>query len=245
LAEGTGEWLHSIRRQWQLSLREVEERSLGFAREWGNQSYRISAGWLQRLERGNHELTVNKMIVLAAIYDVPPEQLLHHMLPANIQPALPKQLSGPNATILLTDRWRDQQANYFAPDTPRPDLPPDETTLFSAENGRVSGPYRKGIIGKRDSTLDPMISAGSIVHIDTRKRAIPSRKDWTNEFQRPIYFLMTRDAFVCGWCELDRDSEWLTVIPHPLSPASSRRWRYRKEIETIGRVIQVAIRLTE
>jgi hypothetical protein len=90
-----------------------------------------------------------------------------------------------------------------------------------------------------------MIPAGSIVQIDTQRRAISSRKDRTHEFQRPIYFLMTREGYVCGWCELDRDSEWLTLIPHPLSPASSRRWKYRTEIESLGRVVAVAIRLTE
>jgi hypothetical protein len=88
-----------------------------------------------------------------------------------------------------------------------------------------------------------MIPAGSIVYIDTRKRSISSRKDWTNEFQRPVYFLMTRDAYICGWCELDKTSDWLTLIPHPLSPAPSRRWKYRSEIENIGRVVMVAIRL--
>jgi hypothetical protein len=90
-----------------------------------------------------------------------------------------------------------------------------------------------------------MIPAGSIVQIDTRQRAISSKKDWTHEFQRPIYFLMTREGYVCGWCELDRASDWLTLIPHPLSPASSRRWKYRTEIESLGRVTVVAIRLTE
>jgi hypothetical protein len=56
---------------------------------------------------------------------------------------------------------------------------------------------------------------------------------------------MTREGYVCGWCELDRNSEWLTLIPHPLSPASSRRWKYRTEIEGLGRVVVVAIRFTE
>jgi hypothetical protein len=105
--------------------------------------------------------------------------------------------------------------------------------------------YRRGIIGKRDRTLDPMIPAGSIVQIDSRKRAISSRKDWTHEIHRPIYFLMTREGYVCGWCELDRKSDWLTLIPHPLSPAPRRRWKYRTEIENLGRVVAVAIRLAE
>jgi transcriptional regulator with XRE-family HTH domain len=240
---GIGARLRAIRRQWQLSLREVEERSLRFAQEQGSQSYQISASWLDRLEREEHELTVNKLIALASIYNLPTEQLLRSMHPANEQVLSLKQLSGPNATLLLTDGPLEAQARYLLPDIPVPDQPPDETTLLAAVNGQSLAPYRRGIIGKRDLTLDPMIPAGSIVQIDTQKRAISSRKDWTHEFQRPIYFLMTREGYVCGWCELDKGSDWLTLIPHPLSGASSRRWKYRSEIENIGRVIVVAIRL--
>jgi transcriptional regulator with XRE-family HTH domain len=240
---GIGARLRSIRRQWQLSLREVEERSLRFAQERGNQAYQVSASWLDRLEREEHELTVNKLIALADIYNVPTEQLLRSMYPANAKTLILKQLSSPNATILLTEGPLEEQARYLLPDAPVPDQPPDETTLLATENGQSLAPYRRGIIGKRDLTLDPMIPGGSIVQIDTQKRAICSRKDWTNEFQRPIYFLMTREGYVCGWCELDKASDWLTLMPHPLSPASSRRWKYRTEIENIGRVIAVAIRL--
>jgi transcriptional regulator with XRE-family HTH domain len=240
---GIGGRLRAIRRQWQLSLREVEERSLRFAQERGSQSYQVSASWLDRLEREEHELTVNKLIALAEIYNIPTEQLLRSMYPANPQTPLLKQDSGPNATLLLTEGPLEEQARYLLPDTLGTDQPPDETTLLSVESGQLLAPYRRGIIGKRDLTLDPMIPAGSVVQIDTQKRAISSRRDWTHEFQRPIYFLMTRDSYVCGWCELDKASDWLTLIPHPLSPASSRRWRYRKEIENLGRVIFVAIRL--
>ena len=245
LARGIGLILRAIRQQWKLSLREVEERSIRIARERGNQSYQISASWLDRLEREEHELTVNKLIVLAEIYNLPPEQLLRSVHPGNPQPGLLRQHSIPNATLLLSEGSLEDQTRYLLPDLPVPDLPPDETTLLATEHGPSLSPYRRGIIGKRDLTLDPMIPAGSIVQIDTRQRAISSKKDWTHEFQRPIYFLMTRKGYVCGWCELDRKSEWLTMIPHPLSPAPSRRWRYRTEIENLGRVVLVAIRLTK
>ena len=88
-----------------------------------------------------------------------------------------------------------------------------------------------------------LIPAGSVVKIDTRKRQISSKKDWTREFQRPIYFLATREGYVCGWCELDKTSEWLNLIAHPLSPVFRRRWKYHEEIESVGRVVAVAIRL--
>jgi transcriptional regulator with XRE-family HTH domain len=245
LAKGIGLLLRTVRQRWQLSLREVEERSLRFAQQQGNQSYQVSASWLDRLEREEHELTVNKLIVLADIYNLPVEQLLRSIYPGDAQPLSLRQLSSPNATMLLTEGPLEEQAKYLLPDTLGLDQPPDETTLLAVENTSSLAPYRRGIIGKRAPTMAPMIPAGSIVQIDAQKRAISSRRDWTNEFQRPIYFLMTREGYVCGWCELDRDLEWLTLIPHPLSSTSSRRWRYRKEIESIGRVVFVAIRLTE
>ena len=242
--ETIGFRLRTIRQQWQLSLREVEQRSLRFAKELCNESYRLSASWLNRLEREEHELTVNKLLVLAHIYSVPPDQLLRSINPGDPHPMLLGQRSTPNATILLPEGAVEEEAKYLLPIDTGPDNLPDKNTLLLGENGQLSSPYSRAIIGKRDRTLDPMVPAGSMVQIDSRQRAIWSRKNWMHEFQRPIYFLMTRDAYVCGWCELDRDSEWLTLIPHPLSPASSRRWRYRKEIENIGRVIFVAIPLT-
>jgi transcriptional regulator with XRE-family HTH domain len=243
LPQGIGVQLRSIRLQGHLSLREVEERSLRFAQQRGDQSFQVSASWLNRLEREQHELTVNKLIVLADIYNLSIERLIGSIYPGDARALSLRQLSSPNATMLLTDGPLEEQAKYLLPDAPGIDQPPDETTLLAAENSSSLAPYRRGIIGKRDRTLHPMIPAGSIVQIDTQMRAISARRDRTHEFQRPIYFLTTRDTYVCGWCELDRKSDWLTLIPHPLSPASSRRWRYRKEIETIGRVSFVAIRL--
>jgi transcriptional regulator with XRE-family HTH domain len=240
---GIGLRLRTIRQQWRLSLREVEERSLRFAQERASQSYQISASWLDGVEREERELTVNKLIVLANIYNLPTEQLLRSMYAGDPQPVLPTQFSSPNTTTLLTGGPLEEQASYLLPDTGGPE-PPDETMLLPTENGSLPVHYRRGIIGKRDRTLDPMIPAGSIVQINNRKRAILPCRDWTHEFYRPIYFLVTRDSYVCGWCELDRNSEWLTLVPHPLSPTSSRRWRYRKEVEIIGRVTFVAIRLT-
>src|ERR1700691_340068 len=110
---GIGLRLRTIRNQWHLSLREVEERSLRFAQERGNQSYQVSASWLDRLEREDHELTVNKLIALADIYNVPTEQLIRTMHPGNTRPALLRELSSPNATILLTEGRLEEQAKYL------------------------------------------------------------------------------------------------------------------------------------
>jgi hypothetical protein len=121
-----------------------------------------------------------------------------------------------------------------------PDQPPDETTLLRTES-ELSWSYLRGVIGKLDLTLRPIISAGAIVLVDTTKREISPRKAWTHKFQRPIYFLKTKDQYFCGWCELDEDSQRLTLVPHPQSPVSSRSWRYGTEVENLGRVVSIVI----
>lgn len=220
--ERIGVNLRTVRQQWRLSLREVEQRSLRLAEQWGDQSYQISASWLNRLEREEHELTASRLIALAYIYNVCPEQLLRSTHPGIAQSMPLRQPFNPAVTILTEDPLAEQ-ANYLAPGTPVPDRLPDNTTLLSTETASLPVLYRRGIIGKCDLTLGPMIPPGSIVKIDTRNRAISSRKDWPHEFQRPIYFLLAGEGYVCAWCELDRNFQWLTVIPHSLSPASSRR----------------------
>lgn len=239
--DGIGGRLRSARNQWKLTLREVEERSLRLAQQWGNPSYRISASWLDRIERENRGLSATKLIVLAAIYSLSPEQMLG-LCPAVSDPTQLEQVSSPNATILLSRGPLEEHAKLWVPDTLVTNPSPDETTLLSSDQGTLPSNYKRGIIGRRDRTLEPMIRAGSILLIDTQKRAIAGRKEWSHEFDRPIYFMLTRKGYLAGFCELDRDAEWLTVVPHALSFETSKRLKYKKEIEVIGTVAAVFIR---
>jgi len=73
---GIGNKLRDSRLKWKLTLREVEERSLQLAQQWENPSYKISASWLDRVERENRELSAVKLIVLAVIYGLTADQML-------------------------------------------------------------------------------------------------------------------------------------------------------------------------
>ena len=150
-----------------------------------------------------------------------------------------------NKLIVLShiyDVKPEQLLGSIYPDSLGRDPPPDETTLLSPESGLAH--FKWGIIGKHDRTLEPLIPIGSVVQIDTRGREILPNKDPTRELQRPIDFLKTGDDYFCGWCELDPLGELLTLVPHPLSPAPIRRWKYQKEVEVIGRVVAVIVRVT-
>src|ERR1035441_9956704 len=90
-----------------------------------------------------------------------------------------------------------------------PDPKPELTTLLPSEKDALPARYRLGVIGSRDRTLEPMIRTGSILLIDTRKRRIPDRKQWTHELDRPILFFITRFGYAVGYCELDPRSSQL------------------------------------
>ena len=108
--------IFAVRKKWGLSLREVEDRSLRLAEEWGNPSYRISASWLARVERGDRDLSAAKLIVLAVIFSIPAEQLLGlHPSSGDSAPQY-NQVSSPNTTLLLTNGLLAQQARSWLPE---------------------------------------------------------------------------------------------------------------------------------
>jgi transcriptional regulator with XRE-family HTH domain len=238
--EGIGGKLRATRLAWKLTLREVEERTSRLAQQWGNPAYRISASWLDRVERENRGLSATKLIVLASVYSLTTDQMLA-LMPLTAASAPLEEISVPNATLLAKGPLEDH-AKFWMPDTLVTDPPPEATRLLPLLDSGLPPHYRRGIIGQQDRTLEPMIRAGSIVLIDTQKRSIAGRRDWNHEFDRPVYFLLTREGYISGFCELDRDGDWLTVIPHALSFEENRRWRYRKEIEVIGTVAAVFMR---
>jgi hypothetical protein len=241
---GIGEMLRAVRIQWGLSLRDVKKRSLTLANEWGSRSYEVSGSWLCKMERGSFDITVPKLISLATIYSRPPEELLRQCLPGAPASLGCDRLLGPNSTVLVTVGGpMAEEAQSLLPGDFTLQPIPEATTLLPLDMSTSSTPIRRAIIGLRDRALYPMIRPGSVLKIDTQKRAIASRKEWTNEFDRPIYLLQTYNGLLSGWCELDRDGLWLTLITHNLSRETSQRWRYRKEVEVIGRAVAVAIRL--
>lgn len=244
--DGIGIQLRAARQRLGLTLREVEDRTAQLSRQWGNSAYRISASWLDRVERENRGLSATKLIVLAFIYNLTMEQMLALCPGVNESPAQLELVSSPNSTLLLAKGPLADHAKVWLPDTLVTEPPPEDTMLLRSDQGVLPAHYRRGIIGRRDKTMEPMILAGSIVMIDTQKRAIARRKDWTSEYDRPIYFLLTRSSYFCGFCELDRNGEYLTLVPHALSPqtddAEERRWMYRKQVEVIGTVAAVFTR---
>jgi transcriptional regulator with XRE-family HTH domain len=240
-----GEKLRKIRLRWGLSLREVKERSEKLAKDWGSDSYGISGSWLARLERGKHEMTVPKLITLSTIYCEPAEELLREFQPKVTSQgvAIGPDITGPNTPQLVTGEQLDQQALQLIPDGFNSSPIPENTMLLPQEDRFSPNNYRNAIIGHRDRTLAPMIRPGSIVKIDIQRKAIPYRKEWKNEFERPIYLLLTRTGYACGWCEL-AEGGMLTLVTHPLSGEPYQHWKHKREVEVIGKAVAIYVTIS-
>ena len=242
MKNGTGPRLKAARVRWNLPLREVEEKSFRLAGQWGNSAFRISASWLNQIEKHDFGMSATKLIVLAYIYGLTAEDMLRLCPGVMESPTYLDPIAGPNTTLLLKNGPLEEHARLWLPDRLVTDDPPEETTLLASHEGRMPVHYRRGIIGRKDKTLAPMIPPGSVVLIDTERRSVSARKRWTNEFERPVFFLLTNEGYFCGFCELDRKAEWLTLVPHALSYQESKRWKYPKEVGIIGVVAGAFIR---
>jgi len=102
--------------------------------------------------------------------------------------------------------------------------------------------YTYGYIGSEDFTMYPILPPGTFVQVDESKNRVIEGV-WRSEYERPIYFIETRDGHTCSWCAVEREN--IILQPHPLSPVPVRLLKHPKEAEIIGQVIGVAMRLGE
>jgi len=84
------------------------------------------------------------------------------------------QASSPNSTLLLAEGPLEKLARAWVPDNLITDPLPQQTMLLQSDRKILTPDFHRGIIGKYDRTMEPMILAGSIVLIDSQKRAIAS-----------------------------------------------------------------------
>src|SRR5207253_5179790 len=86
----------------------------------------------------------------------------------------------------------------------------------------------------------PLIKPGTFVQIDPEIKKVTSQTG-LGEYDRPIYFLDLRSEYGCGWCEMLGDK--LFLLSHAQSPFKIRSFAYPEEVEVLGQVIGVAMRI--
>ena len=99
-----------------------------------------------------------------------------------------------------------------------------------------------GYIGTKDFTLFPLIRPGSFVQIDTTQKKV-MHAGWSNEFDRPIYFVELRNGYACAWCELE--DRKLLLVPCPQARIPVLQFRFPDDAGILGRVTAVSMRIAE
>ena len=101
--------------------------------------------------------------------------------------------------------------------------------------------YRYGYVGMDDHSMEPLLRPGSLVLVDPALDEIRNG-GWTNEYERPIYFVQLHGGYRCGWCRLEGSRLFLET--HPLSHCAPSVYRYPNDAEVLGQVVGVAMRLS-
>ena len=101
--------------------------------------------------------------------------------------------------------------------------------------------FTYGYIGTEDLTMFPIIPPGSFVEVDEKRNKVV-KGGWRSQYDRPIYFVETRQEYVCCWCTLEADQ--IVLQSHPLSSVPTRVLPIH-EAEVVGQVVGIAMRLGE
>jgi transcriptional regulator with XRE-family HTH domain len=227
-----GQTLKSLRNRRNITVREVEQASRRIADVKGDKRFCISNGWLAQLENGDSEPSLWKLFSLSVIYHA---DLLDLLRVYNIDVDEKEKfqpVADPYLTQLVLQNGNGKSLSEFPSAQDRSLTGLNVTPPANGEDCPRNIVY--GHLGLSEFTMYPIIRPGALLKIDTSQNKLLT-SGWGNEYDRPIYFIELRDAYTCGWCELQGNQ--LLIIPHHSSFAKVRRFMYPREAEIFGRVV--------
>jgi hypothetical protein len=233
-----------------LTLRDVETASGRLAEAHRNEDFQLPISRISDIESKRVIPSIYKLYALAAIYRIDLVELLRWY-------DLPLESVGQDSGVAAARRSHLSSVTPVSPVNVPLHLDPSFDFGNTCNFGRMverwgvvpisflsqfaEEVYTYGYIGTEDYTMYPMILPGSFVQVDERK-AVVQEGGWRSEYERPIYFIETRDGFLCSWCSINGNQ--LFVQPHPLSPVTPRILKHPQDAEILGQVVGIAMRLT-
>jgi transcriptional regulator with XRE-family HTH domain len=256
--EDTGQKLRRIRERMGLRVRDVEQASLKIADKYKNDDFAVLINRISEIENRNLVPSAHKLYSLCAIYRLDfPEVLGWYGIELGRLPADAASVEVPETHPLSFQVGTGRSGvsgDVLLPLTLDPGLDPRRTTYLTRmiqRWGKVPLLFldslnlqeqRYALIGTDDWFMYPLLYPGTFISIDETQRKI-ANSGWNNEFERPIYFFEHRQGFACAWASLNGDQ--LILIPHPLSSCSPQVYKHPNDIDLIGQVTAIAMRLDQ
>ena len=246
----SGQRLRGLREELGLTIRDVEAASGRIAARRGNEDFAISPSRLSDIETKGILPNVYRLYSLAVIYRRDLRELLGWFGIDLTETAADLALSEPPKSHIA-----ETLDSMMAVNVPVR-LDPGFDLRRTANLGRMierwglvplsylsqfsNTKYTYGYIGSEDFTMYPVLLPGSFIQVDESANTVVEGT-WRSEYERPIYFVEMRDGYTACWCSLKGD--YIILQPHPLSPVPVRMLKQSQEVEVLGQVVGIAMRL--
>jgi transcriptional regulator with XRE-family HTH domain len=247
-----GKNLRTLREKLGLTMRDVETSSARIAEKYRNEEFSIPPSRLSDIETKGILPSIFRLYTLSVIYRRDLRELLAwYGVDMNNTAADLGMVTPPRSHI------SDVLSGLAAVQVPT-HMDPAFDERRTTNLGRMveqwglvplaylsqfaNSDFTYGYIGSQDFTMFPLLPPGSFVQVDEAKNKVVEGA-WRSEYERPIYFVETRDGHTCCWCGMRRDD--IILQPHPLSPVPVRILKHPQEAEVLGQVVGVAMKLTE
>ena len=247
-----GQQLKRVREQLGLTMRDVGSASLSIASSLDNSKFIVPISRLSDIETKGALPTIYRMFSLAAIYGVDYSELCaFYGVDVEKQGLAHNHVQIPKSHFFSAAK---KAVNIAVPTTVDPGFDLRKTanlmkviqkwgTVPASFLSQLAGSgHTYAFVGMEDLTMYPLVMPGAFLQVDETRTKV-TNEGWKSEYERPIYWIETRQEMICSWCKVD-DGKLLTQ-PHPLSPSIPRIFRCPQEAEVIGQVVGVAMRLDE
>src|SRR5258708_26221868 len=247
-----GKSLRTLREKLGLTMRDVETSSARLAEKYRNEEFSIPPSRLSDIETKAILPSIYRLYTLSVIYRRDLRELLAwygvdmNNLAADLGIISPPRshvsdalagLSSVQVPLRMDPAFDERRTMNLGRMVEQWGLVP-----FAYLAQFAHSDFTYGYFGNHDFTLCPILPPGSFIQVDEAKNRIVEGS-WRSEYERPIYFVETREGHTCCWCSMRRED--IILQPHPLSPVPVRILKHPQEAEVLGQVVGVAMKLTE
>jgi transcriptional regulator with XRE-family HTH domain len=246
--ERPGEKLRQIRERLKLTYRDVAVASQQIAMRRDSEEFAIALSRLADIENKGTVPTIYRIYTLCAIYRLNFHEVVEwYGVPLEFLPgdAMQIKLDETHAVNFPPD------SGVGVPLSADRSIDVNQTTFLGhlmRRSGKIPFHYlnsqdvrnlRYGLIGLTDWSMHPILHPGSLVLIDQTKRKIVDG-GWTNELDRPVYFLEHREGCRVGWCSVVGGR--VLLLPHPSAQVQPCLFEH-SEVDVVGQITGVAMLL--
>ena len=248
-----GKSLRALREQLGLTMRDVETSSARVAQRYRNEEFSIPPSRLSDIETKGILPSIYRLYTLSVIYRRDVRELMSmygvdiNNMAADMGLITPPKshlsdaleaVSAVEVPLRMDPGFDERRTANLGRMVEEWGLVP---LTYLAQLAHTDFTY--GYVGMQDFTMYPILPPGSFIQVDeSRNRVVEG--SWRSEYERPIYFVETREGHTCCWCSMRRE-DVIILQPHPLSPVQVRVLRHPQEAEVLGQVVGVAMKLTE